>query len=284
MMARRDINPATQARKPLPLARWIAGAILVLVLLAALWPGLVTASTYDRQFREHPNASISARFPLGTDDLGRDRLARLLYGARVSLMGAPAAALISTILAALTGGLAGFLGGRFDRIAGVVIDLMLSLPWLFLLIMARAVLPLNTAPAVSILVTFGLIGLLGWAPAARVVRAGCRDLRRSDLVLHARACGMTRWRILWKHVLPNVRPILTAKFRAAIPIYILAEANLGLLGLGVADPVPSWGNLLRPLENGLTAGAGAWAPLILMMAVVSCLYLVQTSAEEGMAR
>ena len=121
------------------------------------------------------------------------------------------------------------------------------------------------------LVTFGLIGLLGWAPAARIVRAGCRTLRCSDLVVQARACGLPNGRVLVKHVLPNVRPILTAQFRASIPIYILAEANLGLLGLGVADPLPSWGNLLRPLESGLVPDAAAWAPLILMLVVVSCL-------------
>jgi peptide/nickel transport system permease protein len=97
------------------------------------------------------------------------------------------------------------------------------------------------------------------------------------MVIQARASGLRSGRILIRHVLPNVRPILAAQFRASIPIYILAEANLSLLGLGVADPVPSWGNLLRPLESGLATDAAAWAPLALMMAVVSCLYLTQTS-------
>jgi peptide/nickel transport system permease protein len=157
------------------------------------------------------------------------------------------------------------------------IDLMLSLPWLFLLIIVRAILPLNLPALLSVVVTFGLIGLLGWPSAARIVRAGCRELRCSDLVLQARACGLPKGRVLVKHVLPNVRPILAAQFRASIPIYILAEANLGLLGLGVADPLPSWGNLLRPLESGLAPGAAAWAPLILMLVVVSCLFLTQKS-------
>lgn len=257
--------------------RNLAGTLLLVLLLAALCPSVLTRAPYDRQFRELPDAPVSRQFPLGTDELGRDRLSRLLYGTRVSLLAAPAAALLSTILAALVGGLAGFLGGWFDRAAVAAIDLMLSLPWLFLLIMVRATLPLNLPALVSALVTFGLIGLLGWAPAARIVRAGCRTLRCSDLVVQARACGLRDGRVLLKHVLPNVRPILAAQFRASIPIYILAEANLGLLGLGVADPLPSWGNLLRPLESGLAPDWAAWAPLILMLVVVSCFYLTQPS-------
>ncbi|HEY1338565.1 MAG TPA: ABC transporter permease [Bryobacteraceae bacterium] len=254
------------------LLRLTAALVLSVVLLAALCPWALTRAPYDRQFRETPNAPVSRQFPLGTDDLGRDRLARLLYGTRVSLLAAPAAALLSTVLAAIAGGLAGFLGGWFDRVCSVVVDLMLSLPWLFLLIIVRAMLPLNVPGLISLLLTFGLIGLLGWPSAARVVRAGCASLRTSDLVIQARACGLPPGRVLWKYVLPNVRPILVAQFWASIPIYVLAEANLGLLGLGVADPLPSWGNLLRPLESGFAPDAAAWAPLALMLIVVGCLY------------
>jgi ABC-type dipeptide/oligopeptide/nickel transport system permease subunit len=257
--------------------RFAATSILALVALAAAWPGAITTAPYDRQFRDFPSAPASRRFPLGTDELGRDRLSRLLYGTRLSLLAAPAAALISTVLAALVGGLAGFLGGWWDRAASVLVDLMLALPWLFLLIIVRAALPLNVPAATSIVVTFGLIGLLGWPSAARIVRAGCRELRRSDLVLQARACGLTPHRILWKHVVPSVRPVLAAQFWAAIPIYILAEANLGLLGLGITDPLPSWGNLLRPLETAFVAPPEAWAPIVVMVVVVGCLYLVRPS-------
>ncbi len=257
--------------------RMLARGVLVTVLLFSLWPGLLTRATYDRQFRESANAPVSRQFPLGTDDLGRDRFSRLLYGTRISLETGLAAALISTTMAALIGGLAGFLSGWFDRIAVVLMDLMLSLPWLFLLIIVRALLPLNVPASITIPVTFGLVGVLGWASAARVVRAGCRALRQSDLVVQARACGLSRGRILRKHIVPNIRPILAAQFRASIPVYILAEANLGLLGLGVADPVPSWGNLLRPLETGFAPDAAAYAPLILMVVVVSCFYLTQSS-------
>ena len=255
--------------------RLAAGAVLAVIFAAALWPGAWTRHSYDEQFRELPNSSASRQFPLGADELGRDRLARMLYGTRVSLIAAAGAALVSTALAAIVGGAAGFLGGWVDRGAVALIDLMLSLPWLFLLIIVRALLPLNTSPQVSMVVTFGLIGLLGWPSAARVVRAACRQLRGSDLVIQARACGLANGRILARHLVPNVRPVLSAQFRASVPLYILAEANLGLLGLGVADPLPSWGNLLRPLESGLAPNAMAWTPLMLMVVVVGCLYLTQ---------
>jgi len=253
--------------------RLFSTAALAAILLLVAWPSAITTVPYDRQFRDYPSAPISRQFPLGTDELGRDRLSRLLHATRISLVAAPAAALLSTALAAIAGGLAGFLGGRFDRMAAVVIDLMLALPWLFVLIIVRAALPLNIEAWLSVGITFGLIGLLGWPSAARVVRAGCQDLRNSDLVLHARACGIAPGRILLKHVLPNLRPVLVAQFRAAIPIYILAEANLGLLGLGVSEPLPSWGNLLRPLETAFLAPAEAWTPLALMLVVVACLYV-----------
>ncbi len=256
--------------------RSIAGGVLLAVLLASAFPRFLTSAPYEKQFRESPNAPISRRFPLGTDDLGRDRLSRLLHGARVSLIGAPAAALLSTMIAALIGGLAGFLGGWPDRCCVVCVDLMLSLPWLFLLVIVRALLPLNVAPLLSILVTFGLIAALGWASAARIVRAACRELRCSDLAIQARACGLPTGRILITHILPNARPVLVAQFKALTPVFILAEANLGLLGLGVADPIPSWGNLLRPLESAFLPDPAAWAPLALMLVVVSCLYLLQS--------
>jgi len=251
----------------------LATGVLVVIAALAVWPSVITTIPYDQQFRDHPGAPISRQFPLGTDELGRDRLSRLLHATRVSLVASPAAALVSTLLAAIVGGFAGFAGGRFDRTVAVVIDLMLSLPWLFVLIIVRALLPLNVQGALSVAVTFGLIGLLGWPSAARVVRTGCRELRDSDLVLQARACGLAPWRILLKHILPNLRPVLFAQFWAAIPIYILAEANLGLLGLGVSDPLPSWGNLLRPLETAFTAPVEAWAPLALMLTAAACLYL-----------
>lgn len=257
-------------------------AILGVVALASLLAGWIAPSSYSEQFRDAISAPPSARFPLGTDELGRDRFARLLYGTRVSLLLAPAAALLSTLIAAVVGGSAGCAGGRWERIVTMGIDLFLSLPWLFLLLAVRALLPLNTSPVTSVMITFALLGCLGWATPARVIRAGTRTLINSDFLVQARASGISGARLFWRHLVPNLRPILLAQFWISVPVFILSEANLGLLGLGVAEPLPSWGALLRELENYTAVLQNPWmlAPVVLLVAVVCCLQLVLRTEDR----
>jgi len=248
--------------------------LLLAIFLLSLFPEVVTTAPYDLQFRDSANASPSRVFPLGTDGVGRDRLARLLYGTRLSLLLAPAAALLSVVLAAVIGAVAGFRGGWCDRIATRVIDLTLSLPWLFLLITVRALLPLNVSPLTSVIITFTLLGFVGWASPARVLRAGVRSLRQSDVVTQAKACGCRNVRLLFVHLLPLLRPVLAAQFCTTVPVFILSEASLSLLGVGVAEPLPSWGNLLRELESHASLNIGLLAPLILLVIVISCFQVV----------
>src|SRR6185437_3385115 len=112
-----------------------------------------------------------------------------------------------------------------------------------------ALLPLNLSPMASAVVTFLILGLLGWAATARILCAGVESVLGSEFVLQARASGVPRPRLLLRHVLPNLAPTMLAQFWISIPVFILAETNLGLLGLGVAEPLPSWGSLLRELEG-----------------------------------
>lgn len=256
------------------------GFLLTVTLACLLAPFL--APSYAHQFRDEPDAAPSRQHLLGTDDLGRDRFARVLYGTRVSLLLAPAAALLSSLLAVLIGGTAGFLGGWIERLVMAATDLFLSLPWLFLLITVRALLPLNVSPLTSVAITFALLGCLGWAAAARVVCADARSLAHSDFILLARASGSSGFRLLWKQVVPNLRPIVFAQFWISIPVFILTEANLGVLGLGVAEPLPSWGSLLRELQSysAITGQPWQFIPLILFVAVVSCFHLVLLEQES----
>lgn len=262
-------------------AQKLALLVLGAIALASLAAGWI-APSYAEQFRDFLSAPPSRRFPLGTDELGRDRFARLLYGTRVSLLLAPAAALLSTVIAALLGGTAGYWGGRWERMVTSGIDLFLSLPWLFLLLAVRALLPLNTPPLTSVLLTFLLLGCLGWATPARIIRAGTRTLADSDFVLQARASGVAPARLFWRQLLPNLRPILAAQFWIAVPVFILSEANLSLLGLGVAEPLPSWGAMLRDLENYTAVLQNPWmlAPAVLLVAVVSCLQLLLRTEDR----
>jgi ABC-type dipeptide/oligopeptide/nickel transport system permease subunit len=254
----------------------MAAGVLTVVLLGAVGANVLAPMPYETQFRDAPSAPPSHRFLLGTDELGRDRLSRLLYGSRVSLLLAPAAALLSTALAALTGALAALLGGWWERVFAGATNLSLSLPWLFALITVRALLPLDVAPVLSVTVTFLLLGLLGWAAPARVVRAAVVSLRRSEFMLQARASGCVGFRLLAVHLLPNLKAVLFSQFLVAIPVFILSEANLGLLGLGVSEPIPSWGNLLRDLENFSELRVNPWllAPAVLLVLVVTCFQLL----------
>jgi len=266
-------------------SRTIAWALLVAVTALSLGAPWIAPAGYAKQFRESPNAPPSRLHWLGTDELGRDRFARIVYGTRISLLLAPAAALISILLATLIGGLAGYFGGGWSRLAMGFTDLFLSLPWLFLLITVRALLPLNVSPLVSVLVTFVVLGLLGWAAAARVLCATARSLERSDFLLQARASGLSGFRTFFVHVVPNFKPVLFAQFWISIPVFILSEANLGILGLGVAEPLPSWGSLLKELESVFSLGDEPWklAPLLLLVMVVTSFQLVLSSPEEAVA-
>lgn len=261
--------------------RLLAMFFLALVGVAVVSADVWTRASYDVQFRESPDAPPSAKFVLGTDALGRDRLSRLAYGTRVSLLLAPAAALFSCAAAALLGGVAGWAGGFAEIGIMSAADLFLSLPWMFLLLMVRAWMPLNVSPGISVAITFALLGALGWAAPARVVRAAVQKLKSSDFVLMAQAQGCSRWRLLWRHLIPNMVPILLAQFWIAVPAYILAETTLGMLGLGIAEPLPSWGGLLREIEGG-DALSRLWllAPALLLAAVTGSLQLLRPRQDE----
>jgi ABC-type dipeptide/oligopeptide/nickel transport system permease subunit len=262
--------------------RRVACAVLLLVVGMSLAANWLAPAGYAKQYREAVDSAPSRTHWLGTDEIGRDRFARVLYGTRISLLLAPGAALLSTLMAAVLGGLAGYLGGTWSRIAMAVTDLFLSLPWLFLLITVRALMPLNVSPVVSVMVTFLMLGLLGWTSAARVLCTSAGTLRDSDFVRQARASGIRGARLFWIHVLPNLKPILYAQFWISIPAFILSEANLGILGLGVAEPLPSWGSLLKELEGLVSVGEEPWkfVPLILLVLVVTSFQLVLSKHEE----
>ena len=259
-----------------------AAAIIAAVLVfATLLGGFLSGANYAAQDRAHIDAAPSRQHWLGTDALGRDRLSRLLEGTRVSILLAPAAAGISTLLAFGMGAIPGLLGGWWERAAKTAIDLFLSIPWLFLLLMVRAMLPLNTSPRTSVTITFLVLGVLGWAGPARILLGRARSARESDVMLLARATGSGGFRLLHRQLLPNLWPVLAAQFWVSVPVFILSEANLSILGLGVAEPLPSLGSLLRGLETAMTI-SGNWCrfvPLLVLVVLVSSLQIA-TSKQE----
>ncbi len=265
---------------PVPI-RYVSLAMLSGIFLAAVCSAWLAPASYEQQFRLETNSPPNAKFSLGTDHLGRDRLSRLLYGTRVSLLLAPAAATLALLLALLAGGSAALAGGWWDRLVTAATNLFLSLPWLFLFLTVRAVLPLNTGPSISILITFGLMGLLGWGAGARVIRAAVLQVRDSPFALYAHAFGCNPGRLWLRHLLPHLRTVLLAQFWISVPAFILGEASLGLLGLGVAEPMPSWGNLLKELQS-----APQWheywvfAPVVLLSLVMVLFQLSRPAKQE----
>ncbi len=261
--------------------RRVAMTAIVTIALGCTTGSFLPRFDYAHQDREHVNEGASREHWLGTDELGRDRFSRLLHGARLSLVLAPAAATLSMLLALAIGAATGFVGGLSARAAKTLIDLFLSVPWLFLLLMVRAMLPLNTSPAESAAITFLVLGLLGWAAPARILQARACRLREAQFILLARASGVAHWRLLWQHLAPNLRPVLLAQFWIAVPIFILSEANLSLLGLGVSEPLPSLGSLLREMETVLTLGGDVcrFSALILLVVIMSSLQLAVHQRE-----
>ncbi|MDP9171854.1 MAG: ABC transporter permease [Acidobacteriota bacterium] len=260
-----------------------ASVFLVAVGACALLAPQIAPYSYERQFREAIDAPPGPQFPLGTDALGRDRFSRLLYATRVSVLLAPGAAFVSVAIALLVACL-GLRGGSLaGHAVGGVTTICLSLPWIFLFIIMRAELPLDTAPPASVLLTFALMGVAGWAWPARVFTASIGQLSDAGWVVHARACGLSGWRIATVHMWPHLRDIALAQFGVLVPAYILSEASLGLLGLGVADPLPSWGNMLQDLQHPdlIRANPLILAPLALLMLVMLCLENLRTP-ETGL--
>jgi len=184
-------------------------------------------------------AGSSALHPLGTDEIGRDVLARLMLGARVSLSVGLVAMIISVSLGVAVGALAGYFGRRPEAVLMRFTDAMLALPTLFVILAALAV--FGGGPATSTVV----IGLTTWMPVARVVRGEYLRWRVTEFVDAARVIGSSDLRIMLRHILPQVAPSIIVAATLNVAFAILTESAISYLGLGIRPPLPSWGNMLQ---------------------------------------
>jgi peptide/nickel transport system permease protein len=188
-------------------------------------------------------------FLLGSDQFGRDLFARLLYGGQISLFAGLLGAALSLGMGVLLGGIAGFYGGWRDEVVMRGSELFLALPWLYLLFAVRMSLPLQIAPAQAFLLIVTVVGIVGWARPARLIRGAVLSARARDYVLAARSAGASDPYLLRHHVLPQVVGIALTQAALLVPQYVLAEVTLSFFGLGVGEPVPSWGNMLSGLNR-----------------------------------
>jgi peptide/nickel transport system permease protein len=221
---------------------------------------------------------------LGTDAYGRDQLSRLVFGGQVSLLAGLLGAGITLSLGLCVGAVAGYYGGWRDDVLMRVAELFLALPWLYLLFAVRAFLPLAVRPLAAFFLIVAVIGAVGWARPARLVRAVVLSAKERDFVRAARGFGAKDFYLLRRHILPATGSVLLTQAAILVPQYVLAEMTLSFLGLGVPEPVPSWGNLLSSLQQYSVLVSYWWMCLPALAMVpffVGYLGLASSLQEQG---
>ena len=214
-------------------------AVILVFALAALLAPVLTPYSYEEITSTGRLAKPSLQHLLGTDELGRDVFTRLLYGARISLMVGLIPTVLSMAAGAILGILAGFLGGKIDSIIMRLADIMLAFPSMLLAMVIMYTL------GDGIMNIFLALALVNWASVARIVRAETLKLKETEYVEAAHSIGVSRLKIMLRHILPNCIPSLIVLFTLNIPSAILSESSLGFLGLGIQKPMASWGLMVN---------------------------------------
>jgi len=254
--------------------------IIVLALLSYVFAPIISNLLNVSYARTDPNSTflppLSPGHFLGTDDLGRDLLARLLFAGQVSLGVGFTAAILSLSIGVILGTLTGYYGGIIDDFVNWFIATLSSIPTLFLLLIIAAV--LRPGPLTLILV----LGLLGWTDITRLVRGETLSIREREYIVSARAIGASPLRIMFNHILPNVVSIIIITLAIDIGSLILVEAGLSYLGFGIQPPTPEWGNMLTDAQTYFNRGPYlVIAPGLLIFLTVLCLYVIGDGVRDA---
>ncbi len=261
------------ARHRLALISFCLIVVFALIGLLATWimPYDPYAQVYD------PTLLPSAAHWLGTDELGRDELSRIILGARVSLGISLGATLVAVVLGLLVGAMAGYRGGLVDNLLMRFVDLVLAFPALFLILIVAATV------GVSVIWIILLIGVFSWQYLARLARAEFLQIKELDYVQAARALGAPSRRIIWRHILPNAMGpiIVSTTFILAGALYV--EAVLDFLGFGISPEIPSWGNLLNGAQDTFyVAPQLAIVPGVLLTLAILCLNFIGDGLRDAL--
>jgi ABC-type dipeptide/oligopeptide/nickel transport system permease subunit len=213
-------------------------AVVIVLLLLAIFADVLAPYSYTKTNFGRLNEAPSREYPLGTDQLGRDLLSRMIYGARVSMLVGLGAQLIVVLIGVPIGGLSGYVGGRVDLALTRFVDVMYAFPRLLFVILVMSML------GAGLLNIFVAIGLTGWVGIARQTRAQVLSLKEKEFVEAARALGAGFRRSLFRHVLPNALTPIVVSVTFGIPEAIFTEAALSFIGVGINPPTPSWGQMV----------------------------------------
>jgi oligopeptide transport system permease protein len=211
--------------------------ILFMVVVALLTPWIAPYS-YEEQNLDLGASAPSAAHWLGTDTLGRDQLTRVMYGSRISLMVGFIATAVALSIGVLWGAIAGFIGGRVDAVMMRIVDALYALPFTIFIILLTVIF------GSSMLLLFLAIGAVEWLTMARIVRGQVLTIKRQEFVEAAISMGLSPWRIITRHLIPNVLGPVIVYTTLTIPSVILLESFLSFLGLGIQPPASSWGSLI----------------------------------------
>lgn len=257
----------------------IGVAVLAAVIGSAVLAPALTPYSPTVLDPDHSMAPPSWRHPLGTDDLGRDELARVLYGGRISLLVGLTAMLVGSAIGVVMGSIAGYAGGWVDTMVMRLVDLVLSFPAIFLLLIL-----LNwTGGRAPVVMMVGYLGLFGWTGLARIVRAEYLSLRAREFVEGARAMGAGTRRIVFRHILPNAMVPILVQAAFAVAGAMLAEAALDFLGFGLPPEIPTWGNLMTQAEDYITSNPIlAIAPGVVVTMTVVAVFFIGDALRDAL--
>jgi peptide/nickel transport system permease protein len=259
-------------------ALFISFLIILFTLTAGLVSDYITHYSYSENHLKtklsHPGQND---YILGSDGNGRDILTRLAYGGRVSLLVAFLATISTLLIGGTIGSVSGFFGGFIDTTLMRFVDVLLSIPTLSLLILISAL----YRPSYVSLALF--IALVSWAGVARLIRGEVLSLRSRDYIDAARVIGASNARIIWRHIIPNIIPTIVVWTSLVIPAFILTEAALSFLGLGVRIPTPSWGNMLQEAQPFYAKNwTNVFFPGFLIYVTVLCINLVGNGLRDAL--